>query len=44
MDIEAAGNDPWLCESGGCGKGQLNPRSCCGGPHILVRNLLVGGE
>jgi len=44
MDIEATGNDPWRCDTGGCGKGQLNPRSCLGGPHVLVRSLLVGGE
>jgi TldD protein len=44
LDIEAAGNDPWRSDTGGCGKGQFNPRSCLGGPHVLVRNLLVGGE
>jgi len=42
-DIEAVGNDLELSKVGGCGKGQLNPRSCNGGPHILVRNLVVGG-
>ena len=43
MDIEAAGNDVWLCDSGGCGKGQLNPRSCLGGPHVLVVHGIFGG-
>ena len=42
-NIEAVGNDLSLSRTGGCGKGQLNPRSCNGGPHILVLNLLVGG-
>ncbi len=42
-NIEAVGDDLSLSRTGGCGKGQLNPRSCNGGPHILVRNLLVGG-
>ncbi len=42
-DIEAVGNDLELSKTGGCGKGQMNIRSCNGGPHILVRNLVVGG-
>jgi TldD protein len=33
-----------LSKSGGCGKGQMNLRSCNGGPHILVNNLVIGGE
>ena len=43
LDFEAVGDDLILGRTGGCGKGQLNPRSCNGGPHTLVRNLLVGG-
>lgn len=30
-------------ERGGCGKGQLNIKSCYGGPHILIKDALVGG-
>jgi TldD protein len=41
--IEAVGDDFELSKAGGCGKGQLNIRSCNGGPHILVRGLVVGG-
>jgi len=43
QDIVAVGNDLVLSKIGGCGKGQLNIRSCNGGPHILVKNLVVGG-
>jgi TldD protein len=32
-----------LSIAGGCGKGQLNIRSCHGAPHVLVKNLVVGG-
>ncbi len=42
-DIVAIGNDFELSEVGGCGKGQLNIRSCHGGPHILVKNVVIGG-
>lgn len=42
-DIVAVGNDFVLSKAGACGKGQLNIRSCNGGPHILVKNLIVGG-
>lgn len=42
-NIAAVGNDPVLSEFGGCGKGQLNRRSCCGGPHVLVNSVIVGG-
>lgn len=44
MNIEAVGNDFLLSEFGGCGKGQTNFRSNHGGPHMLVRNLIVGGR
>lgn len=43
MDIVAIGNDFVLSSIGGCGKGQLNIRSCFGAPHILVKNLIIGG-
>ena len=42
-DIVAVGDDLSLSRTGGCGKGQMNPRSCNGGPHILIENLVVGG-
>lgn len=42
-DIYKIGNDFVLGESGGCGKGQLNIRSCYGGPHILIKNVVIGG-
>lgn len=43
VDIVAVGDDFVLGKVGGCGKGQTNIRSCHGGPHILVNNLVVGG-
>ncbi|MGB8656513.1 MAG: TldD/PmbA family protein [Candidatus Zixiibacteriota bacterium] len=43
MDIERVGNDLALSQVGGCGKGQANIRSCFGAPHVLVRNLVIGG-
>ena len=42
-DISVIGDDFVLGKTGGCGKGQLNIRSCHGGPHILINNLVVGG-
>jgi len=42
-DIVAIGNDFVLSKAGACGKGQLNIRSCHGGPHIIINNLIVGG-
>lgn len=33
-----------LNESGGCGKGQTNIRSCLGGPSVLFKQLTVGGK
>lgn len=42
-NIEAVGNDLELSERGGCGKGQLNIKSALGGPHVLIRNMVVGG-
>lgn len=42
--IEAIGNDLTFSEIGGCGKGQLNIRSCYGAPHILVDGVVIGGQ
>ncbi len=42
-NIIAIGNDLVLSKTGGCGKGQVNIRSCHGGPHILVKNVIIGG-
>jgi TldD protein len=42
--IEGIGNDLELSQLGGCGKGQTNIRSCHGGPHILVRDIVIGGR
>ncbi len=42
-NIQAVGNDLTLSKVGGCGKGQLNIRSCHGGPHVLFSSLIVGG-
>jgi TldD protein len=43
MDISSVGSDLRLSQIGGCGKGQSNIRSCNGGPHIIIDNLIVGG-
>ncbi len=42
-DITVVGNDLSLSKVGGCGKRQMNIRSCSGAPHILVNNLVIGG-
>jgi TldD protein len=42
-NIRVVGNDLILHKAGGCGKGQTNPRSCHGGPHVLIDSLVVGG-
>ncbi|MEW6053511.1 MAG: TldD/PmbA family protein [Nitrospirota bacterium] len=42
-NISAVGNDLVLSNSGGCGKGQLNIRSCHGAPHTLVNTVIIGG-
>ena len=44
MNIKAVGNDLELGEIGGCGKGQINIRSCYGAPHILVDGVVIGGR
>ncbi len=42
-NIESIGNDLTLSKKGGCGKGQTNIRSCNGGPHIIINNVIIGG-
>ena len=42
-NITAIGGDLTLSKTGGCGKGQMNLRSCNGAPHILVNSLVIGG-
>ncbi len=44
MNVWMIGSDFVLKESGGCGKGQTNIRSCYGGPHVLFKELTVGGK
>jgi TldD protein len=44
QNISAVANDFVLSQTGGCGKGQMNIRSCHGGPHILVKDLVIGGR
>jgi TldD protein len=43
-NIKAVGSDLKLGEIGGCGKGQMNIRSCYGSPHLLVEGVVVGGR
>lgn len=42
--ITGVGNDLTLSRTGGCGKGQLNVRSCHGGPHVLMERMVIGGR
>jgi TldD protein len=42
-NITAVGNDLALSKIGGCGKGQLNIRSCHGGPHVVIKEVVIGG-
>ncbi len=42
--ITGVGSDLKLGEVGGCGKGQLNVRSCYGAPHILIEDVVIGGR
>jgi TldD protein len=44
MSVWMIGSDFQLKEVGGCGKGQTNIRSCHGGPHVLFKELTVGGK
>ncbi len=43
-NIAAVGNDLTLSKTGGCGKGQMNYHSCNGGPHILIKGVVIGGR
>lgn len=43
QDITAVGNDLSFSKTGGCGKGQMNLRSCHGSPHVLMNHLVIGG-
>ncbi len=42
-NIVAIGNDFKLSERGGCGKGQTNIKSGHGGPHMVIKDTVVGG-
>lgn len=42
-DIIAVAHDLAFSKVGGCGKGQINIRSCHGSPHILVKDVIIGG-
>ena len=42
--ITGIARDLELGEIGGCGKGQLNIRSCFGAPHVLIENVVIGGR
>ena len=42
-NIGAVGDDFKLSERGGCGKGQTNIKSAHGGPHMIVKETVVGG-
>lgn len=44
LNIDAIGDKLEFTNRGGCGKGQTNIRSCFGGPHTLVKNLIIGGN
>lgn len=43
-NIEAVGDSVQLSEFGGCGKGQINRRSCRGGPNVLINGVVIGGS
>jgi TldD protein len=42
-DIAAVAGDFELSTTGGCGKGQTNIKSCHGGPHTYISNVVIGG-
>ncbi|NLE77157.1 MAG: TldD/PmbA family protein [Chloroflexi bacterium] len=46
LNIEAIGSDlTWRPEGGGCGKGGQSPLAVgIGGPHVRIRQVVVGGE
>ncbi|MBS4015282.1 MAG: TldD/PmbA family protein [Candidatus Latescibacteria bacterium] len=43
LGITAVGKDLVLSKRGGCGKGQINIRSCSGAPHVIAQGLVLGG-
>ncbi|MDD5091700.1 MAG: TldD/PmbA family protein [Candidatus Wallbacteria bacterium] len=43
QNITAVGNDLNLSKAGGCGKGQTNIKSCHGAPHVIIRDVILGG-
>ncbi|MBI5744465.1 MAG: TldD/PmbA family protein [Elusimicrobia bacterium] len=43
-NISAVGDEIHLSERGGCGKWQTNIRSCHGGPHVLINDVVIGGR
>jgi len=43
LGITAIGNDLVLSKRGGCGRGQMNIRSCNGAPHVIAQGLVLGG-
>jgi TldD protein len=43
-NMVAVGDDLTLSKTGGCGKGQMNLRSCNGAPHVLVNEVIIGGQ
>ncbi len=43
-NIKYIADDLKLGETGGCGKGQTNIRSCHGAPHILIEGVVIGGR
>ncbi len=42
--ISGVADDLKLGEIGGCGKGQMNVRSCYGSPHLLIDGVVIGGR
>jgi TldD protein len=42
-NIQAVGDDFSISEKGGCGKGQTNIKSGHGGPHMVIKDTVVGG-
>lgn len=43
-NIKYIADDIKLGETGGCGKGQTNIRSCHGSPHIIIEGVVIGGR
>lgn len=43
-NMVGVGRDLVFSKTGGCGKGQINIRSCHGAPHVLVLEVVIGGR